>query len=710
MIQIKKTILTLVALLAVTTGAWAQGPWTSGDCTVTLSDDVMTVSGTGAMADYKDTNFTPWYGYTSDVKTIVIESGVTSIGNFNFSRFEKLESVSIPASVTSIGISALGECGTDATTALTVSFAEGSAPLTIGEVAFRYANLKSIDIPNRVTSIGEQAFYSCNNLESVSIPASVTSIGTGAFSGCGSMAEALTVSFAEGSTPLTISEGAFGDAKLISIDFPNRLTSIGNYAFSGCGYLESVSIPASVTSISDGAFSYCGKLANVYIYAPSLTTYGIMAFDGNAAGRKIYVLTDAVDTYKAGWSAYAADIVGDLQPLASGPEVAWDKTSKTGTFTQPAGNVTVSVDYYPQATADGAVTAATDAKATTDAPLVTVDATQLTGAAKMMYYASTESTAPDYDAQGWSDKVPTAEKFTEAGNVNVWYYPVGTDEGVGGATATYSDGDMNATALAVALLPEPTYNVEFAEGTNDDNEWTASPATDVKKGQTVTVTYTGTKKVIGVKAEKKAKAPASTQLDNTTTAWTAGSYAVPAGGLTYSDAISVSGDVTLTLTDGTTLTLNKGISLAEGASLTVEGNGTMNINGTDGNTSSTVGGNHGTLILTSGTLTATGGNGGNIGMSTDDSHGGNGGDAINGSVIVSGGTLTARGGNGGSVGEYCENCSGGNGGDAISGTLTINGGSTSVNDGSNGSIGNFCGDCTAGAGGKAVAGTVTDNR
>ena len=83
----------------------------------------------------------------------------------------------------------------------------------------------------------------------------------------------------------------------------------------------------------------------------------------------------------------------------------------------------------------------------------------------------------------------------------MWYYPIGAD----GATDAdiYSDGDMNARALPVNVLPEPTYNVEFAEGT-DPNEWTASPNTDVKKGQTVTVTYSGTRKVIGVKAEKKA--------------------------------------------------------------------------------------------------------------------------------------------------------------------------------------------------------------
>ena len=322
-----KLFLLLALLLTAATGATAQ-PWTSGDCTVTISEGVMTVSGTGAMADYKDYNQTPWYG--NYIETIVIESGVTGIGKYAFASFSNLESVSIPASVTSIGFGAFEDGGSDAE-ALTVSFAEGSTPLTIGQEAFHYANLKSIDIPNRVTSIGNGAFASCSKLESVSIPASVTSIGNFAFQSCGSYAEALTVSFAEGSTLESIGESTFLEAKLTSINIPNSVTSIGTFAFSGCsnlesvsipasvtsiGYnafsscskLESVSIPASVTSISEGAFRYCGMLAKVYIYAPSLTTYGANAFTSNATGRKIYVLSDAVDTYKAGWSAYAADI------------------------------------------------------------------------------------------------------------------------------------------------------------------------------------------------------------------------------------------------------------------------------------------------------------------------------------------------------------------------------------------------------------------
>ena len=268
-----------------------------------------------------------------------------------------------------------------------------------------------------------------------------------------------------------------------------------------------------------------------------------------------------------------------------------------------------------------------------------------------------------------------------------------------------------------AQTPVPI-TVRMAAGTEDAANWSIASGNvsvqgtavleNVMSGSEVTATYNGTQKVKSVKAVKYVVPP--TLLDNTTTAWADGKYVVPAGGLTYSAAITVSGDVTLVLTDGETLTLNKGISLASGATLTIQGNGTMNVNGTNNSTASTVAGSTGTLILTSGTLTATGGNGASIEQFTDDSHGGNGGDAINGSVIVSGGTLTARGGNGGSLGNECFDCSGGNGGDAISGTLTINGGSTSVNNGSNGSIGDECDGSTAGTGGKAVAGTITDNR
>ena len=403
------------------------------------------------------------------------------------------------------------------------------------------------------------------------------------------------------------------------------------------------------------------------------------------------------------------EVYGYVTPAsASGPEVAWDKAEKTGTFTMPGGNVTLEPEYYPQATvADGGVTpAGADARATTDDPLVKVDATKLTGAKKLMYFVSNSgTTAPAYDAEGWTDQLPTAEGLTQPGIVYVWYYPVGTDEGVDGATATYSDGDICLQSITARIAAAPTYAVTFAEGTEESDKWKADPATGVTKGETVTVTYNGTKKLLGVKVEKKA---AGIPLDNTTTAWTAGTFAVPAGGLTYGDAITVSGDVTLTLTDGETLTLNKGISLASGATLTIQGNGAMVVNGTNNSTASTVAGSTGTLILTSGTLTATGGNGQDMTGSME--KGASGGAAINGSVTVNGGSLTANGGNGGNCnGKAMEDTYGGAGGAAISGDVTITDGAVAATGGNGGSIQDSRGGyfVYGGAGGAAIGGNAT---
>ena len=267
-----------------------------------------------------------------------------------------------------------------------------------------------------------------------------------------------------------------------------------------------------------------------------------------------------------------------------------------------------------------------------------------------------------------------------------------------------TEGDV--VTLSFTILPEEMADTEVELTVDDANILSI-------EGLKVTAKKAGETKVTAKAGDKTAECTvtvkAATPLDNTTTAWTAGTFAVPAGGLTYSDAITVSGDVTLTLTDGETLTLNKGISLAEGATLTVKGNGMMVVNGTNNSTASTVAGSTGTLILTSGTLTATGGKGQD--MTDHDQTGASGGAAINGSVTVNGGSLTANGGNGGNcIGATIGgNTYGGAGGAAISGDVTITDGAVAATGGNGGSIGasNFGYAVHGGAGGAAIGGNAT---
>ena len=433
-------------------------------------------------------------------------------------------------------------------------------------------------------------------------------------------------------------------------------------------------------------------------------------------------------------------------PAGSPLTVEWDPATKTGNFVMPAFDVEIAPIYAPVAqwakvenadqlptAIEGIYAESTDAivKAGTVAKIGETENPQ--GTVMYAVTSTNQATAPALDA--FSADVPTAKDITAAGDVYVWYYIKGADAPEGDkATAenTFNDSEICTEPITVTVLSNK-FDIQF-KAANDNTIETGKAtvkvgdeAAEVKEGKLtgvkmnskVTVTAKDGYKFRKVEVKKKAAAPAYTLLDNTMTAWTAGKYAVPAGGLTYSAAITVSGDVTLVLTDGETLTLNKGISLAEGATLTVEGNGTMNINGTNNSTASTVAGT-GMLVLTSGTLNAKGGNGDGLiiydyWLDIENNIGVSGGVAINGNVTVNGGTVTATGGNGGDL-DTSEivggsNNHGGNGGAAISGTVTVNAGGWTATNGSNG---NYTGgkdpSCSAGTGGKAVAGTVTDNR
>ena len=178
-----------------------------------------------------------------------------------------------------------------------ISFNSRSQLEIIGEYAFSNCNnLKSIVLPETVSSIRNFAFYYCTGLSSVIIPNSVTSIGAGAFSGCYVLTsvtipnsvnaiEPSTFSSCRGLTSVTIpnsvtsiGDGAFHDCSgLTSVTIGNSVNSIGYETFSGCSGLTSVVIPNSVISIGDRAFSLCSGLSSMTI-GNSVTSIGGGAF------------------------------------------------------------------------------------------------------------------------------------------------------------------------------------------------------------------------------------------------------------------------------------------------------------------------------------------------------------------------------------------------------------------------------------------------
>ena len=275
---------------------------------------------------------------TSIKGEFVIPNTVRFIHSNAFSDCSGLTSITLPSSVTSIGVWAFAGCSNlpkdengvqyesaakvvliDVPTSMkgefvipnTVRFIHSyafsgcsgltsitipSSVTTLGDYAFYYCtSLTSVTLSEGVTTIGEHAFYGCSSLTSVTIPEGVTSIGYSPFYGCSSLTSVTipssvttiverTFEFCKGLTSVTISEGvtsiggrAFANcSNLTSVTIPSSVTSIGDYAFAGCS-LTSVTIPEGVLSIGEATFYLCSSLTSVTIPS-SVTSIGVGAF------------------------------------------------------------------------------------------------------------------------------------------------------------------------------------------------------------------------------------------------------------------------------------------------------------------------------------------------------------------------------------------------------------------------------------------------
>ena len=212
----------------VKTGATSGSCGTNATWSYNTSTKVLTISGSGRMKDYDDDDPQYCEDYQDEIKSIVIGSGITYLGNYAFTYCSVATSVTIPNTVTTIGYSAFIGC----------------------------SSLSTINIPSSVDNIEARAFYCCTGLTAINIPNSVTTIGEYAF---GSLA----------------SNSALSKVKTISIG--DHVTSIGNYAFNWCTAVTSLTIPDSVTTIGQNAFQNCKALTNVSI-GSGIASIGNAAF------------------------------------------------------------------------------------------------------------------------------------------------------------------------------------------------------------------------------------------------------------------------------------------------------------------------------------------------------------------------------------------------------------------------------------------------
>ncbi|MBE6752636.1 MAG: hypothetical protein E7556_08950, partial [Ruminococcaceae bacterium] len=323
--------ITASAAEAVTSGNCGASTNTGGQSSVTWAYDsattTLTISGTGAMAGYTKLYTRPWDGFKAEITAVIIEAGVTVIGENAFRGFSALQSVTMGDKVKTINdgafygceslksvtfpgvkVNGIGEYAFGGCTSLeSLTFANGVS--SIVKHAFNNCkSLKSITGLNTVTTIAEEAFYGCESLESVTFGSSLRSIGRNIFYGCTSL-ESINVSnnsrfssvdgvlFNDDKTQLvaypagkedesytipvgvlTIGDNAFTTStNLVEVIIPDSVTTIGEFAFDDSTALKSVRIPDSVTKIDFGAFDGCTALTTLTI-PNSVTTIGQAVF------------------------------------------------------------------------------------------------------------------------------------------------------------------------------------------------------------------------------------------------------------------------------------------------------------------------------------------------------------------------------------------------------------------------------------------------
>ena len=238
--------------------------------------------------------------YENGQGLITFNRELTSIGYKAFYSKGTLTSVTIPASVTSIGVYAFNGCSG----LKTLTFAEGSQLETIENDAFNSSAISGeLTFPASLKTIGASAFCGCSQLSSLTfaegsqletiegdafkgtsisgeltLPASLKTIGGYAFNECSGLK---TLTFTEGSQLETIGDHAFSRTTIFGeLTLPASLESIGEYAFYATT-LTAVTIPASVKSIGRFAFNECRGLASLtFAEGSQLKTIGGDAFSG----------------------------------------------------------------------------------------------------------------------------------------------------------------------------------------------------------------------------------------------------------------------------------------------------------------------------------------------------------------------------------------------------------------------------------------------
>ncbi|MCR4711626.1 MAG: leucine-rich repeat protein [Clostridia bacterium] len=285
------TVILVLILLPAAVNAEEVASGTCGDSLTWSLDDagVLTISGSGYMDSYSVTSGitnAPWGEYNAAVKEVVIEDGVSSIGEYTFYGMNSLESVTIAGSVGyNMDSYAFAYCNA----LTTVTLEEGV--INVGNYAFESCGaLTDVSFPSTFGYISQYGFHNCTGLTAIRLPDTATGIGKYAFSGC---------------------------TNLSSVNIPSRLNSLGEYAFNNTAITGDIVLPeASITTLARNTFANCPNLTG--ITAKGVTSVGEYCFYNCTSLASVTFSDDLRYLHQA---AFYNTAISSVPPMPNGYEL-----------------------------------------------------------------------------------------------------------------------------------------------------------------------------------------------------------------------------------------------------------------------------------------------------------------------------------------------------------------------------------------------------
>ncbi len=246
----------------------------------------LVITGSGEMPDFDVTSI-PWKSESSKIVSVKISDKITAIGSYNFYGLDKATSINVPQKITAIGKNAFMGSGI-------TSFNVPATVTTLGDGVFTNCDaLETIKFVGggNISLIPAKIFSGCSALKTITLPEGITSIEAGAFYN----AKALTKIVIPSAVNKIQDEAFKSCVALESITFEDgsNLTYIGSNAFNGCSALVGITIPEFVSYIGESAFYSCSALASVdFITTANLRFIGAKVFDSCKALSSYYYEDD----------------------------------------------------------------------------------------------------------------------------------------------------------------------------------------------------------------------------------------------------------------------------------------------------------------------------------------------------------------------------------------------------------------------------------